>query len=48
MVEEAIAKAKEDHPQNVAAPKTTEDEWKDLMKQPDPLEDQDIYAGEKV
>tara|TARA_B110001450_G_C17489410_1_gene427651 strand:- start:263 stop:490 length:228 start_codon:yes stop_codon:yes gene_type:complete len=28
--------------------KTQEDEWKDMMKQPDPLEDQDIYAGEKV
>ena len=48
MVEEAIAKAHADHPHKEAAPKTTEDEWKDLMKQPDPLEDQDIYAGEKV
>ena len=49
MVEEAIEKAKADAgPPKPAVVKTTEDEWKDIVKQPDPLEDQDIYAGEKV
>ena len=49
MVEEAMEKAKADAgPPKPAVVKTTEDEWKDIVKQPDPLEDQDIYAGEKV
>ena len=28
-------------------PLSQEEQWKQLMNEPDPLEDQDIYAGEK-
>ena len=48
MVEEAMAKAKAENPAKEVVIKTQEDEWKDILKQPDPLEEQDIYAGEKV
>ena len=30
-----------------AKPKSTEQEWAQLMQEPDPLEDADIYAGER-
>ena len=44
-----MAKAQaENPPKEVVATKSQEEEWKDLIKQPDPLEEQDIYAGEKV
>ena len=40
MVEEAIAKANAESPvKETPKVKTQEDEWKDMMKQPDPLED---------
>ena len=40
MVEESIAKANAENPtQNEEKPKSQEEEWKELMKQPDPLEE---------
>ena len=53
MVQEALDQAKAD--EKAAAleqvkekkPMTQEEQWKQLMEQPDPLQDQDIYAGER-
>ena len=51
MVEEAMAQAKaEFKPEPVKKmfkPISQEEQWKKMMEEPDPLQDQDIYAGER-
>ena len=52
MVDEAMVqaaaqvKADQSEKQKEFKPVTQEEQWKKLMEQPDPLQDQDIYAGE--
>ena len=54
MVEDALSqaaaevKASNCDQKKVLKPLTQQEQWKQLMDSPDPLEDQDIYAGEKV
>ena len=52
MVEEALAQAKaetksSDSEKKQFKPLTQEEQWKKIMEEPDPLQDQDIYAGER-
>ena len=53
MVQEALDQAKADERAAAAEvvkekkPLSQEEQWKQLMEQPDPLQDQDIYAGER-
>ena len=53
MVEEALAQAKDEEKSTIQTKKETfkplsqEEQWKKLISEPDPLQDQDIYAGER-
>ena len=55
LVQQAYNEAMKDVPKDNAEKKakksvkslSQEEQWKQLMNEPDPLEDQDIYAGEK-
>ena len=51
MVEDALAQAKAEtkaEPEKkLFKPISQEEQWKKIMEEPDPLQDQDIYAGER-
>ena len=50
MVEEELAAAKAQEPaheKKLFKPLSQQEQWKKLMEEPDPLQDQDIYAGER-